>query len=301
MISRECRDILNYLKAWAAQINAFNMEFDLEASRKAFKLSARDINDADIKIFKANGVTAEWVSDPKADPKHCMLYLHGGGYISGDLDITIPFAQVISKATGCSILAIDYRLSPENPFPAALEDAVNAFKWMVEHGPDGKGPPEKIFIGGDSAGGGLALATLLKLRDDNETLPDCAVIMSPFADLTLSGESMTNKTAADPVLYMDFLKFCSNAYAAQTDKKHPYISPVFSDPKGLPPLMIQVGENEILLDDSIRFAENAKKAGVDVKLDVWPEMFHSWQMYAPGVPESQEALNRIGAFVKTFF
>lgn len=300
MISKECRNILNDIREWTDRIDEFDREFDLETSRNPFKLINREIIAPGTRQFQANGVTAEWICDPDADPDHRMLYLHGGGYISGDLNTSACFTRMISKATGCSILAIEYRLSPEAPFPAALEDAVNGYKWLLENGPDRKGFPKTKLLAGDSAGGGLALATLLKLRDDNEELPDCAVVMSPFADLTLSGSSIKNKVDVDPVLYVDFLKFCSDAYASKTDKKHPYISPVFSDPKGLPPLMIQVGENEILLDDSLRFAERAKTTGVDITLDVWPDMFHSWQIYAPKVPESQDALNRIGAFVKKF-
>jgi acetyl esterase/lipase len=193
---------------------------------------------------------------------------------------------------------VDYRLAPEHPFPDALTDAVHCFRWLRVHGPRGSGPARKLVVAGDSAGGGLVLSTLMRLRDARETLPDCGVTLSPITDLSLSGASLESRAELDPVLRKEFLLFCSEAYAADTDRREPLLSPVFGDPAGLPPLFMQVGGREILLDDTLRFVRRAKAAGVNVTLDLWPEMFHSWQLFAPKVPEAQQALDRIGAYVR---
>ncbi len=297
MISKECQEALDYIEKWSADIRAFGDDFDVTSTRITGSLIPSDPSD-EAEIFDANGVPAAWICDKNADPDFRMLYLHGGGYITGDLSTTRPFARLISKMTGCALLIIEYRLSPENPFPCALDDSLGAYEWMLKNGPDGASSPRRKLIAGDSAGGGLSLATMLKLRDSGMELPDCAVTLSAFADLTLSGESMKTRADLDPVLYEKFLQYCSLSYAPDQDKKNPYISPVFADMTGLPPVFMQVGGREILLDDTIRFAESARAAGVDVTLDAWPEMFHSWQLHAPQVPESQEALERVGAFVR---
>ncbi len=299
MISKECQEALDIIEKWSEEIRAFGGDFDVTTTRVTGNLIPSDSAD-DKEIFKANGVTAAWICDKNADPDRRMLYLHGGGYITGDLSTTRPFARLISKETGCALLIIEYSLSPEEPFPCALDDTMNAYTWLLSNGPDGASSPERKSIAGDSAGGGLALAAMLKMRDSNIELPDCAVTLSAFTDLTLSGESMKSRAGVDPVLYEKHLQYCSDSYAPGEDKMNPYISPVFGDMTGLPPIFMQVGDREILLDDSLRFAKNARTAGVDVTLDVWPEMFHSWQLHAPQVPESQEALERAGRFVKKY-
>ncbi len=297
-LSPACERILEFIHAWTAEVLARGEAFDLPRVRKTFKLASRPPEVVAKNTFRANGVLSEWACAADARPEDRMLYLHGGGYISGDLDTTIPFAELISRNTGCSVLAIDYRLAPEHPFPHALDDAVRSFRWLRENGPRGAGPARKLVIAGDSAGAGLALSTLLKLRDDREPLPDCAVALSAITDLSLGGSSLKTNAGVDPVLRVDFLEFCSRAYASGVDKKDPLVSPLFGDPEGLPPLFLQVGGREILLDDTLRFAEKAEAAGVDVTLDLWPEMFHSWQLFAPEVPEAQGALDRIGDFIR---
>jgi len=304
MISKECQEALEFIdlliNEWTAEVNSPHLPLDMARSREAFKIVSRPADLLEAITFKVNGVLSEWVCDADADPDLRILYLHGGGFITGDLDTTEPFAKAISEVTGCAVLSIDYRLSPEHPFPSALNDAVNAFKWLCRNGPEGPAPSKKTFIIGDSAGGGLALSTLLKLRDDKAALPDGAVTLSAFTDLTLSGDSLKSRAEVDPVLNAAFLRFCSSAYASGMDMKNPYISPLFADTNDLPPLFMQVGEREILLDDTLRFAEKATASGVPVTLDVWPEMFHSWQLFAPHMPEALYALKRIGSYIRKF-
>ncbi len=297
-MSRECRQALDTLFAWSAEVLAYGKSFDFQQARHASKLYVRSAEEAAKNSFRADGVLAEWVRAPWADPDSRILYLHGGGYISGDLDTTLPFARLISQATGCSVLAIDYRLAPENPFPHALDDAVRAYGWLRDNGPHGPGGAKTTVIAGDSAGGGLALSTLLRLREDRAAPPDCAVTLSALTDLSLSGASLMRREGDDPVLTYAFLQLCSQAYASGTDPKHPLISPLFADLRGLPPLFMQVGGREVLLDDTLRFVKKARDAGVDVTLDLWPHMFHSWQLFAPDVPEARQSLERVGAFVK---
>ena len=300
MISKQCEEALDYIHRWSEEATSRGKTFHLESARAGFKIMPRPAEVLEQVTFRIHDLLAEWVCAPGVDPDLRLLYLHGGGYVMGDLDTTAPFAQLISRATGCSVLIIDYRLAPENPFPRALEDSLLAFRWLRNHGPQGPAPVRKIFIAGDSAGGGLALSTLLKLRDNRESFPECAVTISAFTDLTLSGESLKSRIHVDPVLSVPFLRLCSDAYSAETDRKNPYLSPLFSEPANLPPLFMQVGDREILLDDTVRFARKAESRGVRVTLDVWPEMFHSWQLFAPQVPEAEEALTRLGDFIKGF-
>ena len=298
MVSKACQEALHDLHLLTEDLLARGERFDVQRSRITFKLYSRPDEVLEEVTFPLNGIRAEWVCDPASHPDMRLLYLHGGGYILGDLDTTAPFAQCISKATGCAVLIIEYRLAPEHPYPHALEDAVGAFRWLRQHGPQGAHPAKRMCIAGDSAGGGLTLSTLLRLRDEKDRLPECAFTLSAITDLSLSGASLETRAEADPVLDADFLRYCAGAYAGGTDPTEPYLSPLFAETGGLPPLFMQVGEREILLDDTRRFAEKARAEGVDVTLDVWPEMFHAWQMFAPAVPEATEALDRVGRFVK---
>ena len=298
MISKECQEALISLHKWKADIISQGETFNIDRARSTFKLASRPAEVVEAKTFRTNGVLYEWICDEAADPDRRLLYLHGGGFVLGDLDITEPFTQLISRITGCSVLAIDYHLAPEHPFPHALNDSAQAFKWLLNNGPHGPALAKKTVLAGDSAGGGLALSTLVKLRDEKNILPDCAFTLSAFTDLTLSGESLKTKAEVDPILTPDFLQYSSQAYASGSDTKNPYISPLYANLTDLPPLFMQVGESEILLDDTLRFAEKAKDSGVEVTLDVWLEMFHAWQMFADTVPEAKEALDRVGNFVK---
>jgi len=300
MISPECQSILNYIRCWSEKVRASEAAFDLVLARENFKLASRPAASLEGKLFRANGVLSEWVCAPGADPDSRLLLLHGGGFVTGDLDTTVPFAGVLSQSTGCSILAVDYRLAPEHPYPEPLEDALNAYQWLLHHGPRGRRPPGSIFLFGDSAGGDLALSTLLRLRDQGLRMPECVVTLSALTDLSLSGDSIVSRAGLDPVLDPASLRRCVDAYLSGTHPRNPDVSPLFADLRGLPQLFMQVGGREILLDDTLRFAEKAAAAGVAVMLNVWPEMFHCWQMYAPFVPESQRALDRVATFIRGF-
>jgi acetyl esterase/lipase len=196
---------------------------------------------------------------------------------------------------------VDYRLAPENPFPTAVDDALSSFRWMLDNGPDGHTPCRRSFIAGDSAGGGLTLATIMALRDAKERVPDAAVTLSALTDLALTGRSIESRSEIDPIIRNTaLLPGIFELYLSGTDSRTPLTSPLYGDFSGFPPLLIQVGDNEILLDDSIRLAEKAKSAGVDIKLEVEPEMFHNFQIFAPFLPKAQRAIDRIGEFIRSF-
>lgn len=276
-------------------------ELDLDAFRSFLSASRFPVSDStEITTVSAGGVPAEWIMESGVKPEKRIAFFHGGGFVAGKLASRHPLASWISKATGCSILLVDYRLAPEHPFPAAIEDTLSSYRWMCNNGPDGEKPAKKTFIGGDSAGGCLTLATLLGLKDANENLPDAAFTISAVSDQALTGRSIVNRAGVDILFKPSHLKECSKLYLAGQDPLDPLASPLYGDLSGLPPIFMQVGDAELLLDDSVRFAEKAEKAGVKVKLEVWPEMFHNWQMFGPIFPEAQQAIDRIGEFIRSF-
>lgn len=240
-------------------------------------------------------IPSEWVRASNAGADRVILHLHGGGYTKCSARSTRLTAAQISAAAECGVLVADYRLAPENPFPAALEDALSAYRWLLGQG----FRPEDIVLLGDSSGGGLALSTLATLRKEGDKLPCAVVLLSPWADLGCTGESITGRAEADPWMTEQACRECAEMYAPGMDLKNPLISPVFADLSGLPPMLIQVGTDEILLDDSLRLAENAKAAGVDVTLDIWEGMWHVWHYFAPGLPEGVQAINKVGEYVKS--
>lgn len=242
----------------------------------------------------ADGVPAEWIDAPGGRTDRALLYLHGGGYVAGSIDSHRNLTGHLAKATGIRVLALDYRLAPEHPHPAAVQDAVTAFRWMRAQGLDAGA----IAVAGDSAGGGLTLATLLSLRDQGDALPGAAVAISPLTDLEATGESMTTRAAADPMVSKGSLLQMARLFLGEGGDPHdPLAAPLHADCTGLPPLLIQVGDAETLLDDSTRFAAKAEAAGVDVTLEVWPEMVHVFQASAGFVPESDEAIAKIAVFL----
>ncbi len=247
----------------------------------------------------AGGVPGEWVVAQGADPARRLLHLHGGGYVIGSVNSHRDLAAALSHASGCAALILDYRLAPEHPYPAALDDALAAYRWMRANGPNGAATADATFIAGDSAGGGLTLATMLAARDAGDPLPDAAVTISAWTDLTQSGDSIIGRAEADPRVTVASLDKFANCYLNGADAKTPLASPLSADLAGLPPLLIQVGDAEILLDDSTVFADKAKAAGVDVTLEVWPEMFHVWHHQWAVLPEAQQAVDRIGEYLKT--
>jgi monoterpene epsilon-lactone hydrolase len=243
----------------------------------------------------------EWLLPAGGDPDRRLLYIHGGSWMKGGLDSHRTLAARIAEATKCSVLTLDYRLAPEHPFPAGLEDCVTTYLWMRQHGPHGPAAAGRTLIAGDSAGGNLTLASLLALKDRRYPLPDAAIALSPATDFTAGGESIKTRAEQDPILTAAGLDNCAKVYLrGRVERTNPLASPLFGDLAGLPPLLIQVGDAEILLDDSRRFAEVARSADVDVTLQVWPHMPHVFQGFAPLLPEALEAMERIREFVQRF-
>lgn len=246
----------------------------------------------------ADGIPAEWVAFPGANPADRILYLHGGGYVSGSAAAYREFTSELSQATGCVLLAPDYRLGPEHPYPAAVEDAVAAYRWMQQNHPNGtRQPALRTFIMGDSAGGGLTLATLVALRAAGHSLPTGAITISAYTDLAHTGPSMHTRVAADLVARPSWMENYAANYLGGTDPHEPLASPLYAELTGLPPLLMQVGDAELIRDDTTRFADKARAAGVNVRCEVWPEMIHVWHIRKPSFPEAREAIAHIAQFV----
>ncbi|MHB1356901.1 MAG: alpha/beta hydrolase [Anaerolineae bacterium] len=240
----------------------------------------------------------EWVLASNADPNLRLLYIHGGGHVSGSSAFYLAMAAHISLAAGCAVLLPDYRLAPENPFPAALDDCLAVYAWIAANGPSGPVPARSVFIGGDSAGGNLTLALLLDLRDNGLRLPQGGIAISPFADLTLSGDSIRSQAETDPIMHPDALPTFVNLYLGDAEPRNPLASPMFGDYHGIPPLLFQAGEYEIIRDDSVRTAAKAQADGVMVQLEIYQGMFHVFQSHEPLLPEAREAFEHIGEFMR---
>lgn len=240
----------------------------------------------------AGGVAAEWIT-PAAVDNRTVLYLHGGGYVIGSIGSHRAMIARIAIAARARALAVDYRLAPEHPYPAAVDDATAAYRWLLAQGIE----PARVAIAGDSAGGGLTAAALLALRDAGDALPAAGVCISPWLDLACTAETMRTKAADDPVLTPERLRRWAGQYLNGADARTPVASPLYGDLSGLPPLLVQVGTAEVLLDDSLRFAERARAAGVDITLEPWDEMIHIWPIFFM-LPESQQAIERAGAWLR---
>lgn len=262
----------------------------MEAATGAFPVP----EEAVIEPVEANGVPGEWVSMPGASREHAVLYLHGGGYVIGSPRTHRALTTDLARRTGARLLVTDYRLAPEHPCPAAIEDAVAAYRYLLEQGYK----PENLAIAGDSAGGGLTLATLLALRDQGLPLPAAAALLSPWVDLT--GNSLTLETRADvdPMVKKEGLLNMAAQYRGDLPADDPRCSPLFADLSGLPPLLIQVGDHETLLGDSEALDARARAAGVETRLEIWEEMIHVFHMFHFMLPEAAEANRRIGEFFR---
>ena len=244
--------------------------------------------------FEHEGLKGMRITAPGAEPDRAILYLHGGGYVFGSPLSHGVLCEYLSAAANAVVFALDYRLAPEHPFPGAVEDAVAAYRWLLE-----SFSPKKLVIAGDSAGGGLSLATLVAIRDAELPAPACATLLSPWADLTCSGETMTTKAAEDPMVQRDFTQQLAQLYAPGDAAKQPLASPVNANLGALPPMLIQVGSRETLLDDSRRVAERARAAGVDVTLDIGDGMIHVYQIFAARLDEARTAIEGLGAFIRS--
>lgn len=244
-----------------------------------------------------NGLYAEWLTPKDHMEGKLLLYLHGGGYVIGGCDMHRQMVSHIARAGRIRTLLPEYRLAPEHKFPAAIEDAVAIYRSLLEMGIKA----EDIIIAGDSAGGGLTVATMLALRDAGDPLPAAAVLLSPFLDVTGSGESIKTRAAQDPWFHPEYLSYIADYYCEPHQRRFPLVSPVFADIEGLSPMFIQVGDDEILLSDSERIADQCIAAGIEVELEVWPEMWHVFQVFTRKMPESRKAIDKTGAYIQSRF
>ena len=237
-------------------------------------------------------VTAEGVA---ASEPHVLFYIHGGGFTAGSAVAYRGLSSRLSAASGCRVLAVDYRWAPEEPFPAALDDCVAAYRWLI--GKVGVRPRDVVLVG-DSAGGNIVVAMLLALRDAGDPLPAAGVCLSPIFDLALTGDSVNTRAARDPMILHSSLQKCSTAYRGNADPRNPLMSPLYGELSRLPPLLLQCGSEEMLRDDSARLADKAKAAGVDVTFEEWDEMVHVWHLFADRLSDGRKALARVGEFVR---
>ncbi len=291
MSQQQLEAIVQMLRAQPiAQPTIEGMRASMEQMGQAFP-PAPDVKAEKVKV---GNIAAEWIGAPGADAGRAILYLHGGGYVAGSINSHRALAGRVSRAAQARVLVIDYRLAPEHPFPAAVEDAIAAYRWMLAQ----KLAPKRIAIAGDSAGGGLTVAALVAIRDAGLHAPGAGVCISPWADMEATGESMTTKAAADPMVQKETIMNLAKVYLAEKDPRSPLAAPIYADLHGLPPLLIQVGGNETLLDDAVRLADRARKAGVAVTFEPWDGMIHVWHAFAGALDEAQQAIDRIGEFVR---
>ena len=252
---------------------------------------ARDVT---VEPVSANGVRAEWTSTPRDDRDAALLYVHGGGYVIGSLDSHRHLVSEAGRAAKAWALALDYRLAPEHPFPAAVDDAVSGYRYLLSRGIR----PGRIAIAGDSAGGGLVVAAMLAIRDAGLAQPACGWCISPWVDMEGIGETMSTKEAADPTVQKAGLLEMAGLYLGGANPRSPLAAPIYADLTGLAPLLIQVGAAETLLDDAIRLAKVAGAADVRVDLQIWPEMVHVWHLFHPELKAGRTAIEEGGAFVR---
>lgn len=251
----------------------------------------------DVKITRVdvNGVPGEWSIVPGSDPSRVLMFFHGGGYCSGSIVSHRRLVTEAGRAAGVRTLAIAYRLAPEHPFPAAHDDVLTAWRFLRNQNI----AAAHIAVGGDSAGAGLTLALIGRLGDAQDELPSCAWLISPWTDLTMSGSTLSSKEAVDPLIHKQYLIELADAYLpAGMDRKDPRVSPLYADLKGFPPVLIQVGSAETLLDDATRFAAVAGAAEVRVTLEIWPQMIHAWPLWNARLEPGRRALASAGAFIR---
>ena len=242
-----------------------------------------------------DGVPGEWSIVPGSDASRTLIFFHGGGYCSGSILSHRRMVTEAGRYAGARTLAVGYRLAPEHPFPAAYDDALTAWRWLRGQG----AAAEDIAVGGDSAGGGLTVALINRLREAGEEQPGCAWLVSPWTDLTMSGATLSSKDAVDPLIHKPYLEELAGAYLpAAIDRKDPRVSPLYADLRGFPPTLIQIGSDETLLDDSVRFAAVAGAADVAVTLEIWPHMIHAWPLWNAHLEDGRRALANAGAFMR---
>lgn len=269
----------------------------IEDSREGFEKMMRVVGGktpASIRQVDAGGVPSELVSAGGGSEDTVTLYLHGGGYVIGSPKTHREFARRLSAASQAQVLVIDYRLAPESPFPAPVEDAISAYRWLLSEGY----APEKLSIAGDSAGGGLTVATLVSIRDQGLPMPACGVCLSPWVDMEGIGDSMITRADRDPMVQKEGLVGMAGLYLADADPRSPLAAPMYADLEGLPPLLIQVGASETLFDDAVRLDDKARAAGVETTFEEWDDMIHVWHIFAPMLDEGQKAIERMAEFMR---
>ena len=253
---------------------------------------------ADVRFSSVNmdGVPGEWSVAPDSDSTRALIFFHGGGYCSGSIQSHRAMVAEAGRSAKVRTLAVGYRLAPENPFPAAFEDAMTAWRFLRCQGI----PAERIAVGGDSAGGNLSLELALRLRDSNEGSPACLWLVSPWTDLTMSGSTLASKDSIDPIIHKGYLGELADAWLAdRVDRADPRVSPLFADLRGLPPTLIQVGSAETLLDDAVRLAAAAGAADSAVTLEIWPDMIHAWPLWNARLSAGRQALSHAGSFIRS--
>jgi acetyl esterase/lipase len=280
--------------------SAFPPGSDVNEQRRLLRelLSAQPLPaDVTVTAGELGGVPTAEITVDGIEPRHVVLYFHGGVYVIGDAALAAGLASQVGRRTRAKVISVDYRLAPEHPYPAAVDDALAAYEALLDDGID----PADIAFAGESAGGGLAIATLVNARDHGLPLPAAAFLMSPYVDLTLAGATMETRREADPLLGPEALQARVADYTAGQDAALGLISPIFADLSGLPPLIIQAGTHEVLLDDAIRLAQRAAAADVELTLDITPGVPHVFQAYEPLLDEAGAALDRAGQLLSTHF
>jgi monoterpene epsilon-lactone hydrolase len=276
--------------------SAFPVDGDVDEQRRLLRelLSAQPLPpDVTVTAGTLGGVPTAEITVDGIEPRHVVLYFHGGVYVLGDASLAADLASQVGRRTQARVISVDYRLAPEHPYPAAVDDALAAYQALLDDGVS----PSSIVFAGESAGGGLTIATLVNARDHDLPLPAAAFVMSPYVDLTLAGATMQTRSEADPLLSWEALQARVDDYTSGQDAALGLISPVFADLSGLPPLLIQAGTHEVLLDDAVRLAEQAATADVEVTLDITPQVPHVFQAYYPVLDEAATALDRAGQFL----
>ena len=294
MASPELDRAISMFRDGKVETQAFTTVEDFRVWYEQFTGQFQVPEDVVLEQVGAGGVSAEWISTPGVAEDRVVMYLHGGGYMIGSMRTHRSPLSYLSRASNARVLGLNYRLAPEHPFPAAVEDSVAAYRWLLDEGVS----PRRIVIGGDSCGGGLTIATLVALKYFGYPLPAGGISHSGWTDLAHTGESFVTKAEADPLIDKEMLEGMAAAYLGDRSRTTPLASPYYADLTGLPPLLVQVGTAEVLLDDSLRLAERAKEAGVDVTLEVWDDMPHVWQAFVSFLPEARQALDSCGQFVK---
>jgi acetyl esterase/lipase len=288
-----------------AEIGALRAKLAVRPRSDDYRLRRKDIDarglayglagDVGVEPVTANGVRAEWTATPNDARDAALLYLHGGGYVIGSLDSHRHLVAEAGRACAIAALALDYRLAPEHPFPAAVDDALAGYRFLLGRGI----APARIAIAGDSAGGGLVISAMVAIRDAGLPQPACGWCISPWVDMEALGETMTSRAAADPTVQRASILDMAKMYLNGADPRSPLAAPIYADLKGLAPLMIQVGACETLLDDALRLAGVAGAADVRVDLQIWPEMIHVWHLFHPELQAGLKAIEAGGAFVRS--